>query len=56
MHPVDMDRIVTWPDEVAAFLTVHSRQLRAEREADHEYTLAPSTYCAYPARRSHGLQ
>ncbi len=44
MHPVDMDRIVTWPPEVTAFLRAHSKQLRAEREADHEYTLAPSTY------------
>ncbi|RWD28661.1 hypothetical protein [Mesorhizobium sp.] len=44
MHPVDMDKIATWPTRVTAFLTAHSRELRAEREADHKYTLSPSTY------------
>ena len=41
MHPVDMDRIGTWPTEVTEFLTAHSKELRAEREADHKYTLSP---------------
>lgn len=44
MHPVDMDKIATWPTDVTAFLTAHSKELRAEREADHRYTLSPSTY------------
>jgi hypothetical protein len=34
MRPVDMDKIATWPTEVTAFLTAHSKELRAEREAD----------------------
>jgi hypothetical protein len=44
MHPVDMDKIATWPNEVTSFLTAHSKELRAEREADHSYALAPSDF------------
>jgi hypothetical protein len=39
-----MDRIVTWPAEVAAFLSAHSEELRAERQRDHVYSLSPSIF------------
>ncbi len=44
MYPVDLDKIVTWPSEVKAFLAAHSDELRTERREDHRYSLSPSTY------------
>jgi hypothetical protein len=44
MDPVDMDKIGTWPNEITAFLTAHSKDLLAERAADRNYTLAPSDF------------
>jgi len=44
MHAVDMDHIDTWPAKITSFLALHSKELRTEREADHRYTLSPSTY------------
>lgn len=44
MHPVDLDKIATWPTAITDFFTAHSTQLRAEREADHAYSLSPSTH------------
>lgn len=44
MHPVDLDKIATWPDGITSFLKAHSEQLRLEREADHGYALAPSDF------------
>lgn len=44
MHPLDMDKIESWPVELTDFLSAHSGQLRRERQADHDYSLSPSTY------------
>ncbi|TMV88955.1 hypothetical protein FGG78_15800 [Thioclava sp. BHET1] len=44
MCPVDMDDIATWPSEVIAFLAAHSTELRVEREADRNYSLASSEF------------
>lgn len=44
MNPIDFDKISTWPAEIPSFLRQHSAALRAERNADHNYSLSPSTF------------
>ena len=42
MHPVDMDKIASWPSEITTFLTAHSEELLYERKAEKNYIHLPS--------------
>lgn len=44
MDSIDFDKIATWPAAITSFLRRHSAALRAERNADHEYSMSPSTF------------
>lgn len=44
MTPVDLDRIATWPVEIANFMEKYSSDLREERIEDKKYTASSSDY------------
>ncbi|MDX8437779.1 hypothetical protein RFN25_30720 [Mesorhizobium abyssinicae] len=44
MDPVDLDQIDTWPEEIVLFLEATATELRAERLADHKYTLSDTMH------------